>query len=507
MTIAAVHARRVAYASGPGRWVVAATALGSGMAFLDGSVVNVALPAIRRDLGGGLAVQQWVLDGYLLTLSALLLLGGALGDRYGRRRVFLLGLAAFALASLGCGLAPTGALLVGARALQGVAGALLVPGSLALIDASIEADDRGRAVGAWAGWSGVSSAVGPFLGGWLVDAASWRWVFLINLPIAALTVWMTRRHVPESSAGTEGRMDYAAAVLVTVGLAGAVVALIEVPARGWQPATVAAAVIGGAGLLAVPWVERRAADPMLPGDVFRSRQFVGANVTTLATYAALGGSLFLVAIQLQQSLHYSALEAGAALLPVTVVMLLLSARMGALAQRTGPRVSMSVGPVVAGGGLALLSMAHSGAHYATSVLPGVLVLGLGLAVTVAPLTGAVLAAVPVSRVGVASGINNAVARVAGLFAIALLPVAAGISSRPGSLDDGFGTAMLIAALACACGGVVAAVTIRAGLPVQQQAQPAVDHGCAHPCTCLDEPAVSPPRSAGRRRPVRPARQQ
>lgn len=481
----AVATVRLPYASAGGRWVVAATALGSGMAFLDGSVVNVALPAIRRDLGGGLTTQQWVLDGYLLTLSALLLLGGALGDRYGRKRVFIVGLVGFATASLGCGLAPTAGTLVVARGIQGMAGALLVPTSLALIDSSITPDDRGRAVGAWAGLSGVSSAVGPFLGGWLVDASSWRWVFLINLPIAAATVWVTRKHVPETEISRIGSLDYPAALLVTVGLAGVVVALIEVPAHGWRPLTVVSVTVGSACLATLPWAELRRAHPMLPRDLFRSRQFIGANVTTLTTYAALSGAMFLVAIQLQQSLGYSAMEAGASLLPLTVIMLFLSPRVGAWAQRLGPRLPMTIGPVVAGGGVVLLSRAHPGAHYAADVLPGVALLGLGLAITVAPLTSAVLAAVPDARVGVASGVNNAVARVAGLLAIAVLPAAAGIGSRAGSLDDGFRRALLIAGVMCAVGGAVAAVTIRVGRPVQQQPQPSVDHGCGHPCTCLD----------------------
>ena len=476
---------RLALSSRQGRWVVVATALGSGLAFLDGSVVNVALPAMRRDLGGGIAMQQWVLDGYLLTLSALLLLGGALGDRYGRRRVFLVGLVGFTVASLGCGLAPTATALVGARVVQGVAGALLVPGSLAIIDASINGEDRGRAVGAWAGLAGVSSAVGPFVGGWLVDAGSWRWVFLINLPLAVAAVSVTARHVPESRSGSDRRLDLAGAALVTVGLVGVVFPLIEVPAHGWSGLTAMSAVVGGLSLVALPFVEGRQAAPMVPLDVFRSRQFVGVNLTTFAVYAALGGALFLLALQLQQSLGYSALEAGSALLPITVIMLLLSPRMGAVSERIGARIPMTVGPLVAAAGLALMARIDPGAGYAGAVLPAVLVFGLGLSLTVAPLTSTVLASVPDSEAGVASGTNNAVARIAGLLAVATLPAAAGIGQRAGSLRAGFDRSMMIAAVLCAVGGVVSALTITASRRVLHQIGPGVNHACGHPCTCLD----------------------
>jgi EmrB/QacA subfamily drug resistance transporter len=477
---------RLALSSREGRWVVVATALGSGLAFLDGSVVNVALPAMRRDLGGGISMQQWVLDGYLLTLSALLLLGGALGDRYGRRRVFVIGLVGFSVASLGCGLAPTGGTLIGARAVQGVAGALLVPGSLALIDASITTEDRGRAVGAWAGLAGVSSAVGPFVGGWLVDASSWRWVFLINLPLAVVAVAVTTRFVPESRRDGDQPLDLFGAALVTIGLVGVVFPLIEVPAHGWSALTVVSAVVGVVALAMLVPVEQRQASPMVPLDVFRSRQFVGVNLATLAVYAALSGALFLLALQLQTSLGYSALEAGAALLPVTVIMLLLSPRMGAVAERIGPRLPMTVGPLIAGAGLALMARVEPGVGYAATVLPPVLVFGLGLSITVAPLTSTVLASVPDSEAGVASGTNNAVARVAGLLAVATLPAAAGIGERTGSLSDGFDRAMLIAAVLCALGGVVSALTISTARRVLNQVQPGINHGCGHPCTCVDE---------------------
>lgn len=471
-----------------------ATVLGSGIAFLDGTVVNVALPSIGRELGGGLAVQQWVLDGYLLTLSALLLLGGALGDRYGRRRVFVIGLVGFTLASLACGLAPTGGALVGARLVQGVAAAALVPGSLALIDSTIAAEDRGRAIGVWAGMSGVTSALGPFLGGWLVDAASWRWVFFINVPLAAVAVVVALRHVGDSrGAETGARLDYAGAAAITVGLAGVIYTLIEVPARGWDVLSVVAIVLGVGALAAFPVIEARARNPLLPLSIFRSAQFTGANLTTLAVYSAMGGGLFLLTLQLQQSVGYSALAAGLATIPITALMLLASPRIGALAQRTGPRPLMTVGPVVAGAGLALMTRVVPGMSYVPDALPAVLVFGLGLSITVAPLTSTVLAAVSEDHVGVASGANNAVSRLATLLAVAVLPVAAGIHAGPGQpLGPGFPRAMLIAAVVAALGGVVAFATIRTATPVHRHAVPGVSQACQQPCT--REPAVAARRA-------------
>ncbi|MEQ7123521.1 MFS transporter [Actinopolymorpha sp. B11F2] len=470
--------------SSRGRWVIVGTVLGSGIAFLDSTVVTIALPAISRDLGGGLVVQQWVVDGYLLTLSALLLLGGVLGDRYGRRKVFTLGLVAFTIASLACGLAPTGPVLVAARLVQGVGGALLVPGSLSLIDASIRGEDRGAAVGLWAGLTGVSSAIGPFLGGWLVDAASWRWVFLLSLPFTAAALWVTLRHVPESrDPAAPRRLDVLGAACITVGLGGVTYAFIEVPARGWEPVGVVAAVLGVVGLVAFPLVENRRRDPLLRLDIFRSSQFTGANLTTFAVYAALSGALFLLALQLQQSLGYTALAAGVATLPITVLMLLLSSRMGALAQRVGPRVPMTLGPIVAGAGLALMARIVPGSSYWTHALPAIVVFGLGLAITVAPLTSTVLASVSGERAGAASGVNNAVARTAGLLAVAVLPPVAGVSAGTDSpLGPGFGRAMLISAVLCGLGGLVAFATVRRGQPVHVNPLPGVHHACQAPCT-------------------------
>jgi EmrB/QacA subfamily drug resistance transporter len=479
-----VASRRVPLASPAARWLIAGAGLGSGVAFLDGTVVNVALPAIGRDLGAGLTGQQWVLDGYLLTLSALLLFGGAAGDRYGRRRVFVGGLVVFTVASLGCGLSPTVGWLIGARLVQGVGAAALVPGSLALIDTGITAEDRGRAVGIWAGTSGVTTALGPFIGGWLVDAASWRWVFFLNIPLAAAAVWIAARHIPESRDATPGgRVDILGAAAVTLGLAGVIYALIEAPSRGWTAIAVAAAVVGAAALVAFPLIDTHAGAPLVPLELFRSRQFTGANLTTLAVYTALGGALFLLALQLQQSLHYSALAAGLATLPSTVIMLVGSPWAGALAERTGPRLPMTIGPLIAAAGLALMARITPGASYLAAVLPAVAVFGIGLAITVAPLTAAVLAAVPDNHAGTASGVNNAIARLAGLLSIAVLPVVADIHAGVGQpLGHGFAIAMLIAAFVSATGGIVAAVTIHTGVDVTHHVLPGVNHACQHPCT-------------------------
>jgi EmrB/QacA subfamily drug resistance transporter len=471
-------------ASPGARWLIAAAVLGSGVAFLDGTVVNVALPTIGRELDAGLTGQQWVLDGYLLTLSALLLSGGAAGDRYGRRRVFVAGLVVFTAASLACGMAPTIGWLIGARLVQGVGAAALVPGSLALIDAGITEDDRGRAVGIWAGMSGVATALGPFIGGWLVDAASWRWVFFLNVPLAAAVLWIAARHLPESrSPAAPRRPDILGTAAVTVGLAGVIYALIEAPSRGWTLGTVAAAVIGTAALVAFPLIERRVRSPLLPPQLFRSRQFTGANLTTLAVYTAVGGALFLLALQLQESLHYSALAAGLATMPTTVIMLIGSPWAGAFAQRTGPRLPMTVGPLIAAVGVALMARIVPGASYVGAVLPAVVVFGVGLAITVAPLTAAVLSAVSDAYAGIASGVNNAIARVAGLIAVAVLPLAAGIRAGPGQpLGPGFSLAMLITAAMCVIGGITAWLTIRTGADVAPQVLPGINHACQDPST-------------------------
>jgi len=462
-----------------GRWVVAAAVLGSGVAFLDGTVVNAALPAIADDLHANLGDLQWVLTGYLLTLGSLLVLGGSLGDRYGRRRIFVIGLIAFAGTSLLCGLAPdTGSLIV-ARCIQGVAAALVVPNSLAIVSASFATEDRGRAIGAWSGLGGIATALGPFLGGYLIDSVSWRWVFVINLPIAAAAVAIAMRHVPESrDEHASAHLDVAGSALLTVGLAGVVYALIEGPGHDWPVLALALGVVGVAALGAFLVVEARKEHPMVPLGIFRSQQFSGANAVTFAVYAALGTVTFLLVVHLQTDLGYSALEAGASLLPITACMLLLSARAGALAQRIGPRLPMTVGPLVVAVGMVLLGRVEPGTTYWETVFPALIVLGLGLSLTVAPLTATVLGAVEDAHAGIASAINNSVARIAGLLAVAVLPAAAGLTAGQGlDLDDGFSRAMYIAAVLAAVGGVLAFLTIRRAVFVE----PVVHGNPAIPC--------------------------
>jgi EmrB/QacA subfamily drug resistance transporter len=462
--------------------VIAVAALGSGMAFLDGTIVNVALPSIGEDLDASLGELQWVLDGYLVTLTALMLLGGALGDRFGRRRVFVIGVAVFAVASLLCGVAPTAEMLIVARAVQGLGGALLVPGSLALLSATVHPDDRSRAVGAWSGLTGVASALGPFAGGWLVDAASWRWAFLVNLPLAAVVV-LGARGVPESADPNAPRhIDVGGAVTAAGGLALMTAGLIGA-GEGWSTGTVVATVVGVGLLVAFVVVELRSPNPMLPPSLFASAQFTGANLVTLAVYAGLGGAFFLVVVNLQIALGYSALEAGVALMPVTVLMLFLSARMGALSQRIGARIPMTVGPLVVAGGLLWLGQIRPGDTYLTTVLPAATVFGLGLSITVAPLTAAVLAAVEEHHLGVGSATNNAVARLAGLLAVAVLPSVAGVSLEAvaGDAIPGYRTALVICAGLCVVGAGIAAMTIRKAAVAEPTVQPSVLQPCNDPC--------------------------
>jgi EmrB/QacA subfamily drug resistance transporter len=484
----------VRYGTARARWVILASVLGSGIAFLDSTVVNVALPSIARDLGAGLSGLQWTLTAYLLTLGSFLVLGGSLGDLFGRRRVFVTGLVGFTVASALCGAAPSTGTLIAARAVQGVAAALLVPTSLAIISASFHPDDRGRAIGAWAGLGGIATAVGPFVGGWLIDAASWRLVFLINVPLAAIAVAVTLRHVPETrDEEADRRLDFAGAAALSLGLAGLVYAVIEGSGRGSEPAVMTAAVVGMVAIVVFVLVEVRSAHPMVPLSVFRSRQFSGANAVTFVVYAALGATTFLLVLHLQQDLHYSALEAGASLLPVTLLMFAFSARSGALAQRIGPRWPMTVGALVVAAGLALLAGVEPGDAYATGVLPGVLVLGVGLTLTVAPLTATVLAAIEDRHAGVGAAINNAIARIAGLLAIAVLPAAAGLGSgaigRVG-LTQGFRQAMLLAATLAAAGGAIAFATVRQAAAVAAVTQADLVHPCHDPCVREPAPDVA-----------------
>ena len=446
-----------------GRWVLLATVLGSGMAMLDATVVNIALPALGRDLGAGFAGLQWTVSGYTLTLASLILLGGSLGDRYGRRRVFVVGTVWFATASLLCALAPSVGLLVAARMLQGVGGALLTPGSLALISSTFVPEDRGRAIGAWSGLGGIAGALGPFVGGTLVEV-SWRLVFLLNLPLAAVVVAVAVRHLPESrDEDSAHSLDLAGAALGVVGLAGVTYALVGYGEQGGSALVLASAAVGAGALVAFVLVERRARSPMLPVEVFADRQFTAANLVTFAVYGALTGVFFLTVLHLQVVADFSPLAAGAALLPVTVCMLLLSARGGALAARIGPRLPMSLGPVVCAGAVLLLRRIGPGASYVADVLPGAVVFGLGLSLLVAPLTTTALSAAASRFAGVASGVNNAVARTAGLLAVAVLPVLAGIVGDdyrdPVAFAQGFRTAMALCAGLLLVGGAVAVATI------------------------------------------------
>ncbi|MGH8996142.1 MAG: MFS transporter [Acidimicrobiales bacterium] len=465
----------VRYGTGPARWVLLATVLGSGMVFLDGTVVNIAIPAIGRDLHAGISGVQWVLDAYLVVLSALLLLGGSLGDRYGRRRVFLVGLVVFTAASALCGVAPDLGLLIAARALEGAGGALLVPGSLAILSSAFQAEDRRRAIGAWSGLAGISTAIAPLVGGWLTDSVSWRAIFFLNVPLALATV-VAMRHVPETrDDSATGPPDALGSIAASLALASMTAGLIE---RVWW-------LEGAAAVLVVAFVvvERRARNPILPLELFGSLQFTGANLTTLAVYGALGGFMFLVVLNLELVMGYSAVSAGAAMLPITGLMLALSPRMGQLAQRIGPRLPMTLGPLVVAGGTLLLVRAVPGHSYASGVLPGVVVFGLGLAITVGPLTGTVLAAVDQRHVGAASGVNNAASRVAGLITVAVLPevthMGAGLTRA--SVSAGYHGAMVISGVIAAVGGAIAFVTIRSAVGVMPTAQPALQQPCHDPC--------------------------
>jgi EmrB/QacA subfamily drug resistance transporter len=454
--VTSVRAGAVRLDSASGRWVLGAMVMGSGVVTLDATVVNIALPRLGADLDAGFDGLQWVVTGYTLTLASLILLGGALGDRFGRRRVFCIGLGWFTVASVMCAAAPSIGVLVASRLLQGVGGALLTPGSLAIISATFHPDDRARAVGAWSGFGGITTAIGPFLGGWLVSAASWRWIFVINVPLAAAVVLITLRHVPESiDDRAPPSLDVAGAVIGTAGLALTTYALIE---QNWP-----IGVLGIVGLGAFLVVEWRSSHPMLPLEMFTNHQFSAANAVTFVVYGALGLILFMIGIVLQTALGYSPLEAGASLIPVTAIMLVFSAQAGALAQRIGPRIPMSVGPAVVAIGLALMVRIDAGVSYAAGVLPAVIVFGAGLALTVAPLTATVLAAAEERHAGIASGVNNAVARAASLLAVSALPLLSGIDTRgtvaPDALVRGFHTVAWIAAGACIVGGALSALTI------------------------------------------------
>jgi EmrB/QacA subfamily drug resistance transporter len=463
------------YGQPAARWVLAATVLGSSLTFVDATVVNIALPTIGADLDTGLAALTWTVNAYTLTLACLILLGGSLGDRLGRRRVFIVGVLWFATASMLCGLAPNAATLVASRALQGVGGALLTPGSLAILQASFRPADRARAIGAWSGLAGIAGASGPFIGGWLIGVASWRWIFLINVPLALAVVAIANRHVPESRDPQASRhTDVTGAGLAAVGLAGLTYGLIAWPSASLASVSVwgslAVGVVAIAGFLV--W-EAHTPEPMLPLGIFASRVFSATNAVTFAVYAALGGIFFWLVLTLQVVAGYTPMEAGLSLLPVTLVMLALSARAGALSARIGPRVPMTAGPILAAVGVAGMARIDAGVTYFPDVLVPVLVFGCGLALTVAPLTATALASVSQSQAGLSSGVNNAVARIGGLLAVAVLPVFAGLTGRsytdPAVLQPAFVTVMWACVALLLSGGLLSAVFVRAAEPAPSTA--------------------------------------
>jgi EmrB/QacA subfamily drug resistance transporter len=467
-------------ATARGRWVLTATVLGSAMAQLDATVVGIAQPAIGKDFHAQIAGLQWVSAGYLLTVAGLILLAGALCDRFGRRKIFVIGVSWFAVASLVCAVAPNIGLLIAARALQGVGGALLTPGSLAILEASFAPNERGRAIGAWSGLGGVATALGPFVGGFLITAVSWRLIFLINVPIAVAVVLISLRQVPETrDPNATGYIDIAGSALTVMALVGISYGLIQGSSGHWDsPVVLGALLIGAIAMVAFIVVELNVHAPIVPLDIFKSRQFSATNAVTLLIYGMLGGMFFLLPIELQQVSQYSPTAAGASLLPVTFLLFALSSRSGALSARIGPRLQMSAGPLTVAVGLALFARIDSGGNYLVEVLPAVLVFGLGLAMTVAPLTATAMSSAPAERSGLASAVNNTVARTGSLLAVALLPAVAGITGdsylHPPVFETGFQHAAFIAAIICAAGGVLAAVTIRNGQRPGAQRR-SVDH--------------------------------
>jgi EmrB/QacA subfamily drug resistance transporter len=438
-----------------------ASILGSVIVFVDSTVVNVALPAIQRDLGGGLALQQWVVDAYLLTLGSLLLVGGSLGDIFGARRVFMLGIAGFGVTSLLCAVAPDGTLLILARGLQGVTGAILTPAGLAVITATFSGEERGAAVGTWTAWTGIAFVIGPLVGGWLVTHASWRWVFLVNVPFVVVTLALVAYAVPKRESGKERPpVDVVGGVLCVLGLGGPVFALIEAPRRGWADPLILATLLGGLAFFALflAW-ETRVPAPMLPLRLFALRNFAFANLETLFVYAGLSTLTFFLVLFLQQSAGYSALKSGLALLPITAIMFVASPRVGRLSMRYGPRYFMGLGPVVAAAALASMIRLGPGFSYWLDLLPPLAVFSVGLSMIVAPLTATVLSDAGERDAGVASGVNNAIARVAGLLGIAV--VGASVAGTDNRLEtSGYRVAMAITAVLVGAGGFVGLAGIR-----------------------------------------------
>jgi EmrB/QacA subfamily drug resistance transporter len=495
----------VRLASATGRWVLAVAVLGDSMILLEATVVNVSLPAIGRDLGAGVAELQWTLNGYVLTLAALVLVCGSLSDTYGRRRIFILGTVVFVAASALCAAAPTIGLLIGARFVQGIGGALLTPGSLAIIEAVFHPDDRTRAIGAWAAFGAVAGAIGPSVGGYLTDAVSWRAVFLINIPVGVFVVVAAVVHVPETRDPTRaGGLDLRGAALAALGIGGLCFALIEA-SGGLTPAVIAAAAVAAVAAAAFVRVERRTRNPMLPLELFRSRQFASANLLALVTYAALGGVIFLFVAFLQVTLGYTALQAGAATLPITVLLLALSTPSGAIAQRIGPRIPLTIGAVLAGAGLLLMTRIHPGDGYLTGVLPSLIVFGVGLGTLITPITATVLASVDSRHSGIASAVNNALSRLGQMIAVAALPLAAGLSGSafedPAAMAAGFPIAMAVAAGASFAAALLAWTTIsndvlrRSGTDTQQvpeELPPSLRRHCPVAGTPLAASVNAPP---------------
>jgi EmrB/QacA subfamily drug resistance transporter len=453
-----------------GRWVLAATVLGSSLALVDATVVNIALPAIGRDLHAGVTALTWTVNAYTLTLAALILLGGSLGDRLGRRKVFLAGVALFGLASLGCAIAPSTVALVIARAVQGVGGAMLTPGSLAIIQATFRSEDRARAIGAWSGLGGVAAAVAPLLGGWLVGTWSWRLIFVINLPLVVVVIAIAVRHVPETrDPGAARRIDHAGALLATAGLGLVSYGLSAWPRSGTGSVAVLLPLLAGLAVLgAFVVVERLTREPMLPLGIFASRPFTVTNIVTLLVYAGLGGVFFWLVVTLQVVVGDGPIQAGLSLLPVTVFMLAFSARAGVLAERIGPRPLMAAGPLLAAVGVAALARVGPGSSFLVDVLVPVAVLAAGLTLTVTPLTTTALGSVPAARAGLASAVNNAVARTGGLLVVAALPAITGLGplgfGDPAALAPAFRNAMIICAVLLALGGTAAAVFLPRRVP-------------------------------------------
>lgn len=438
------------------RLVLVIAILASFVAFLDGSVVNVALPAISRELGGGLPVQQWVVDAYLLTLGSLMLLAGSLSDIFGRQLILKLGLIGFGIASLICSFAPGSTVLIAARALQGIAGALLVPSSLALIMTYFSGKAQGQAIGRWTAWTGMAFLFGPLLGGFFVDTISWRWVFGINVLPIAVTLLLLQRLQRADTTKDRVPLDVPGAVLAGVGLMATVFGLIEQSHYGWQNWIIRSSILVGVIILAAFfWLERRTAHPMLPLDLFKSRNFAAGNIATVTIYAGLSIATFLIAVFVQQVGGYSALQAGLALLPVTIIMFFLSPRVGALAGNYGPRWFMTFGPLLGAVGFLLMLRVEGQIAYWSTLFPGILVFGLGLSLTVAPLTSAVLGSIEPARSGIASAVNNMIARVAGLIGIAMLGLAVG----PHLGVNGFHRAIIVTATLMAIGGLVSAIGI------------------------------------------------